>query len=131
MIQEGKETVREMIPQFINNHADTQLKTDLLFFWNRYPYANFTAGVIARAVNCVRKADVEEALEVLVTDELIEKHTHQGQPFYCLTADPEKREPILRLSACSGGCPSVSAHGRRQRITNSCLKKQLRPRTCK
>ena len=112
-----------MITQFINKHANTQLKTDLLFFWNRYPYAKFTAGVIAHAVSCVRKADVEEALENLATDELIEKHTQQGQLFYCLTTDPEKREPVLKLSARNGngGRPPVSAHGKRQRITQLML----------
>ena len=110
-----------MTPQFINKYADTRLKTDLLFFWNRYPYAKFTAGVIAHAVSCVRKADVEEALEGLAIDDLIEKHTQQGQLFYCLTTDPEKREPVLKLSTRKGGCSPTSTRGKQQRITQLML----------
>jgi hypothetical protein len=103
--------------KFINKHVDTQLKFDLLLFWNRYPYTKFTSGVIAHSVRCVRKADVEEALDGFVTDEFVEKHVYYGQHFYKLTNNPEKREPVLKLWACSEGIHSVSARGRRQRIT--------------
>jgi len=93
-----------MIARYANYAADTQLKKDLLlFFQNRHPYAKCSVGVISRAVSGVKKVDLKEALEGLVTDELIEKHTNQqGQLFYCLTADPERREPGFILSAGDG-----------------------------
>lgn len=117
-----KETM-EMVTQFehTNNHAGTQLKSDLLYFWSRYPNAKFTLGVIAGALDRARKVDVEEALDALVTAEITEKHTQRGLPFYCLTTDPEKREPILRLSAHNGynghngGFLQSSVHAGRQR----------------
>jgi len=84
--------------QFVNEHGNTGLKLDLLFFWSKYPYAKFTSGIIARALDCKRKMDMEEALDSFVKASLIEKHTRQGLPFYCLTADPEKRQSILSLS---------------------------------
>ena len=87
------------VTQFVNEHANSGLKLDLLFFWSKYPYAKFTSGIIARALACNRKADIEEALESFVKARLIEKHTRQGLPFYCLTGDPEKRQCILSLSA--------------------------------
>ena len=106
-----------MFAQFINKHADTQLKTDLLFFWSRYPNAKFTLGAIARGpVDCTRKADMEEALESFAKDQFIEKHVQQGVLFYSLTTNPEKREPFLKLSACSRGHLPTSAHARRQKL---------------
>lgn len=105
-----------------NNAADTQLKMKLLFFFqNRHPYAKCSLGVISRAVSRVRKVDLEEALEGLVMDEIIEKHTNQqGQLFYCLTTDPKMREPGFILSAGDGnsnaGCQPVSDSGSRHMI---------------
>ncbi len=87
------------VTQFVNEHGNTGLKLDLLFFWSKYPYAKFTSGIIARALDCKRKMDIEEALESFVKASLIEKHTRQGLPFYCLTADPEKRQWVLSVSA--------------------------------
>jgi hypothetical protein len=51
--------------------------------------------------------DIEEALESFVKASLIEKHTRQGLPFYCLTADPEKRQWVLSLSAHKGNFRSL------------------------
>lgn len=89
-----------MITRYTNNAADARLKKDLLlFFQNRHPYAKCSAGVISYAVSRVKKVDLKEALEGLVTDEIIEKHTNrQGQLFYCLVTDPKGREPGLILS---------------------------------
>jgi len=103
MVIEAREK-NEMI-QFVKEHADTGLKLDLLSFWSRYPYAKFTSGIIARALDCTRnrRVDIKEALESFVKAELIEKHTRQGLPFYCLTADPEKRQRVLNLSAYRRG----------------------------
>jgi len=105
-------------PQFINKHADSQLKIDLLFFWNRHPNAKFTLGAIARSLDCVsgRRADLEEAMDALLAAELLEKHTQQGLPFYCLTADSKRREPIIELSGCGvGGWLRMSSQSRKQR----------------
>jgi hypothetical protein len=103
--------------QFINKHADTQLKMDLLFFWNKHPNAKFTLGAIALTLDYMRRADIEEALEALVASEFLEKHIHHGLPFYCLTTDFKKREPILGLSTCGvGGWLRISSQSRKQRI---------------
>ena len=93
-----------MITRSAKNAADIQLKKDLLlFFQHRHPYAKCSAGVISRAASRVKRVDLKEALEGLVTDELIEKHTNQqGQLFYCLTTDPKRLEPGLILSADDG-----------------------------
>jgi len=47
------------VTQFVNEHGNTGLKLDLLFFWSKYPYAKFTSGIIARALDCKRKTDIE------------------------------------------------------------------------
>ncbi len=85
--------------EFAKEHANTWLKLDILYFWSKYPYAKFTVGIIARSLSCKRRGDVEEALDTFVRDNLVEKHTEKGQPFYCLTADPGRRECILNLPA--------------------------------
>lgn len=104
-----------MIARSTNKDADTQLKKDLLlFFQNRHPYAKCSPGVISYAVSRIKKIDLEEALEGLIADELIEKHTNRyGQLYYCLAIDPKKQEPVLRLPAYNGdkneGCNPVLA----------------------
>jgi len=83
--------------EFARQHASTWLKLDLLCFWSRYPHAKFTAGIIARTLGCKRRADVEEALDSLVKDNLVDRHTDRGLPFYCLTGDASKRECVLDM----------------------------------
>ena len=87
--------------QSLGEYADTRLKRDLLFFWNKYPYAKFAPAIIAHALGCNRRVEMEEALEALVKDELVEKDTRLTLPVYCLTADREKRQRVLALSARS------------------------------
>lgn len=99
----------------------TKLKKDLLSHLNRHPRAKFSAGAIPRDVSRVRKVDLVEALEGLVTDELIEKHTNQqGQPLYCLTTNPKKQEPVLRSPASNvngnGTCQPLSTLGSGQML---------------
>jgi hypothetical protein len=103
---------RNKVTQFVNEHANSGLKLDLLFFWRKYPYAKFTSGIIARALDCKRKVDIEEALESFVKASLIERHTRQGLPFYCLTADPEKRQCVLSLPAHKGNFRSLCIIGK-------------------
>jgi len=80
----------------------TKLKKDLLSHLHRYPRAKFSAGAIPHNVSParhIRKVDIEKALEGLVRDKLIEKHiSQQGQLFYCLNTDTERREPVFRPS---------------------------------
>ncbi len=90
---------KNRVIEFAKEHANTWLKLDLLYFWSKYPYAKFSAGIIARALGCKRRADLEEALDTFVKHNLVEKYTDKGLPFYCLTADPGKRECILNLPA--------------------------------
>jgi hypothetical protein len=90
---------RNRVLQFARQHANTWLKLDLLCFWSRYPHAKFTAGIIARTLGCKRRADVEEALDSLVKDNLVDRHTDRGLPFYCLTGDASKRECVLDMRA--------------------------------
>jgi len=107
---------------FVNRAADTKIKKDLLSHLNRHPHAKFSAGAIPHAVSRVRKVDLEKALEDLVTDNLIEKHTNQqGQLLYCLNTDPKKRKSVLKLTAPNGNgngrCPAAPAHDNEQMIT--------------
>jgi hypothetical protein len=93
------EEKRSGVVEFVRQHANTWLKLDLLCFWGKYPYARFSVGIIARALGCKRRVDVEEALDSLLRDNLVERHTNNGLPFYCLTRDPAKRECVLNLPA--------------------------------
>ena len=85
--------------QFLKQYADTWLKLDLLLFWNKHPYAKFTSSAIARTLERRRRAEVEEALDGMVHEAIVEKHSDQGQPFYCLTSDPDKRRYVLKIPA--------------------------------
>ena len=85
--------------QFLKQYVDTWLKLDLLLFWNKHPYAKFTSGAIARTLERRRRVEVEEALDSLVHEAIVERHTDQGQPFYCLTSDPDKRRFVLNIPA--------------------------------
>lgn len=112
MLTEMKELTQENTATgFLTNHADTGLKHDLLLFWQKYPYARFTSGIIARAVDRNRRVDVEEALECFVKAELIEKHVRQGLPFYRLTAEPTKRQDVLDLPVRRGSLRPMWATG--------------------
>ena len=88
---------KERMVQSVNEYVDSSLERDLLLFWSWHPHTNFTARTIAHAVKFPTEVDIEEALECLVKDELLEKHICQGLDFYCLTADPEKRQWLLNL----------------------------------
>ena len=85
--------------QFAREHADTQLKRDLLQFWSRYRHAKLTSAIVARAMDCPRKVYVEEMLEWFVEAQVLEKHVRQGLPFYCLTSDPSTRECVFALAS--------------------------------
>jgi hypothetical protein len=93
----GEMEQKNRVLEFATQHANTWLKLDLLCFWSRYPYAKFTAGTIAHALGCKRRIDVEEALDSFVKDNLVDKHTDRGLPFYCLTGDAGKRECVLDM----------------------------------
>lgn len=108
------------LSQFVTEHADTPLKRDLLLFWKKYPYARFTSGIVARAVDRNRRIDVEIALECFVQAELLEKYTQQGLPFYRLTTvDSPKRECVLNLPARRPGPRPLHAAGQEVRLESS------------
>ncbi len=90
------------IARLLEEHGNTGLKLDLLLFWKKYPYARFTSGIVARAVDCNRRMDVEEALECFVKADLLQKHVRQGLHFYRLTEDPSMRQKVLDLPARRG-----------------------------
>lgn len=105
------------VMQLVKKHADTGLKLDLLYFWNKHPYAKFTSGIITRIVDSKRRLDVEEALEALADAEIVEKHVQRGLPFYCLTTSPEKREPVLQLTNSNNGQHTqMSAYDRKRYV---------------
>lgn len=105
------------VMQLVKKHADTGLKLDLLYFWNKHPYAKFTSGVITHIVDSKRRFDVKEALEAFADAEIIEKHVEHGLPFYCLTTAPEKREPILQWVCTSAHHVQTSAHDKKRQVT--------------
>ncbi len=88
-----------MVSRSINSvkkRSDTELKADLACFWGRHPHAKFTLGVVVGALGGgTRKADVEKALESLVTANLVDKHIQQGLPFYCLATNLGKQELLF------------------------------------
>jgi len=90
---------KNRVIEFARQHANTWLKLDLLYFWSKYPYAKFTVGIIARALGCKRRVDVEEALDSFVKDNVVDKHTDKGLPLYSLTGDASKRECVLKMPA--------------------------------
>ena len=85
------------MPQLAENPAFSGLKREVLRFWRKYPFAKFASGIVAGAVACNRKMDVEEALECLVQAELLEKHVQQGLSLYRLTNEPSQRQRVLDL----------------------------------
>jgi hypothetical protein len=111
MLEETKEK-GEIVQtiQFVREYGNTRLKLDLLVFWSRYPRAKLTTGVIAGALDCNRRVDLEEALESFVKAKLIEEeHTEQGLRLYCLGTEPEKRQGVLSVAACKGATSGRSA----------------------
>ena len=88
---------KDRMVQSVNESVDSRLERDLLLFWSWHPHTNFTARTIAHVVKPPTEVDIEEALECFVEAELLEKHICQGLDFYCLTAEPEKRQWVLNL----------------------------------
>jgi hypothetical protein len=90
---------KNRVLDFSRKHANTWLKLDLLCFWSKYPYAKLTVGIIARALGCKRRVDVEEALDSFVNESLIDRRADNGLLFYSLTSDAGKRECVLNMPA--------------------------------
>lgn len=93
----GETDNRSRVLEFAREHANTWLKLDLLYFWSKYPYAKFTVAIIARALGCKRRMDVEEALDSFVKDNVVDRHLEKGLPFYSLTSDAGNRECVLEM----------------------------------
>jgi hypothetical protein len=91
--------IKNRVLDFSRKHANTWLKLDLLCFWSKYPYAKLTVGIIARALGCKRRVDVEEALDSLVNESLVDRRADNGSLFYSLTSDAGNRECVLSMPA--------------------------------
>jgi hypothetical protein len=91
--------IKNRVLDFARKHADTWLKLDLLCFWSKYPYAKLTVGIIARALSCKRRVDVEEALDSFVNESLVDRRADNGLLFYSLTSDADKRDCVLNMPA--------------------------------
>lgn len=91
--------IKNRVLDFSRKHANTWLKLDLLCFWSKYPYAKLTVGIIARALGCKRRVDVEEALDSFVNESLVDRRADNGLLFYSLTSDAGKRECVLNMPA--------------------------------
>ena len=74
------------------------MKRGLLFFWGSYPSAKFARNAIGYALDS-SKLEVDKALRVLVEAGLVDTHILNGVTFYSLTANEERRRPVLELSA--------------------------------
>jgi hypothetical protein len=95
----GEMEIKNRVLDFSSKHANTWLKLDLLCFWSKYPYAKLTIGIIARALGCKRRVDVEEALDSFVNESLVDRRADNGLLFYSLTSDAGKRECVLNMPA--------------------------------
>jgi hypothetical protein len=84
---------------FIDEDAYSRLELNLLFFWSKYPNAKFTPGIIASAVGCGRRADLQQALEKLVKSGLVERYIEMGLSFYSLTVDRSGQEYVVNLAS--------------------------------
>ena len=102
--------IKNRVLDFARKHADTWLKLDLLCFWSKYPHAKLTVGIIARALSCKRRVDVEEALDSFVNESLVDRRADNGLLFYSLTSDAGKREFVLNMPAYRSSLrPNLSA----------------------
>lgn len=89
--------IGEDVWQFIQKYADTELKVKLLLSCGRYPDAKLSRGVIAHIPDHGR-LDAEQALNSLVNSGVLSMHVQNAVPFYSLTTDHERRNPVMALS---------------------------------
>ena len=88
----------ESLYRFLEEHGDNQVKRRLLLFWSCHPNAKFARNAISYALDS-SKLEVDKALRVLVEVGLVDTHIINGVTFYSLTANEERRRPVLELLA--------------------------------
>lgn len=91
-------SIGEEVWQFIQKYADTELKVKLLLACGHYPDAKLSRHVIANVPDHGR-LDAEQALNSLVSSGILNIHVQNTVPFYCLTTDQERRNPVMTLAA--------------------------------
>lgn len=92
------EQEREVL-RFVQDHVDSYLGLHLLRFWSKHPNAKFDFGALTCALNGTQRNDLQQALIALHRKGVVETCYRNGATFYSLTTEPQKRVPILRLSA--------------------------------
>lgn len=91
-------TTRNDLYRFLQEHGNSRLKRELLFFWGMHPRAKFNRFAICYAIGC-NKLDMTKALQDMMSEGLVEIHSGKGEPLYSLTTDGERNHPILALAA--------------------------------
>lgn len=92
-----KETRMKLL-QFVRKHGNSMGRFLVLQFWSKHPQTQFSLPCISGVVD-VKKFDLKEALGMLVEEGVVEEKTNpRGLTLYTLTANPEKREPVMALS---------------------------------
>ena len=84
--------------RFLEEYGNNRVKREVLFFWGCHPNAKFTRHIICYALDC-SKLEVDRELRALVKAELVDIHILNGVTFYSLTANEERRRPVLELAA--------------------------------
>jgi len=88
----------EHLLRFLEKQVGDLLKTELLTFWGRHPNAKFTRNAIYCALDCT-KSDMDTGLKDMVETGLVDTCTHNGVPFYSLTANEERRRAVIELAS--------------------------------
>ena len=88
----------ESLYRFLEEHGDNRVKRRPLFFWGSHPNAKFARNAIYYAQDCTKR-EVDGALKAMVEAGLVDTHMHNDMTFYSLTANEEKRRPVLALAA--------------------------------
>lgn len=91
-----KETRMKLL-QFVRSHGNSLGRFLVLQFWGKHPQTHFSLPCINGAV-AGRKFDLKETMELLQEEGIVETQTTpRGVTLYCLTANPEKRNPVVAL----------------------------------
>lgn len=88
----------EQLLRLLEECARDRLKIELLAFWGRHPNARFSRGAISCALDC-KKLSVDRALKDMVETGLVDTHSCNGVPVYSLTANEERRRPVIELAS--------------------------------
>ena len=88
--------------RFLEEYGNNRVKREVLFFWGCHPNTKFTRHIICYALDC-SKLEVDRELKALVEAGLVDIHILNGATFYSLTANEERRRPVLELASLDWG----------------------------